>query len=183
MWMTVSIVAAVAAFGSFAWGVKGHFRSDREMPLKMKTLSLASLFAFMHFMLVAPNQELQISGQLISIFFSIGATLLFWWAVKTTRKRPPSVAHANEIPDMIHDKGPYRYVRHPFYLSYSLFWAGLAIAVGSWQWLAFIILVGWYYATAREEEERFKRSSVAQAYSDYRTRTGMIFPKLSVILR
>lgn len=183
MWMTASIIAAIAAFGSFAWGVKGHFRSNPQMPLKMKLLSLASLCAFMHFMLVAINRESRVPGQLVSILFSAGAAVLFWWAVKATSDRPPSVAHSNEIPNMIYNNGPYRYVRHPFYLSYSLFWAGLAIAVGRWQWLAFIILVTWYYVTAQEEEEHFKRSSVAEAYSDYRTRTGMILPKLNAVLR
>lgn len=179
MWTTVTVAAAAAAFGSFAWGVRGHFRVQDSLPTRMQALSIASTAAFLLFGVLVLQQGVTPPAALVSLILSEAATVLFWWAVKTTRNRPPAVAHTDETPTMIYDDGPFRYVRHPFYLSYSLCWIGTAIAAGWPQWCACALLIAWYYSTAQAEEEGFARSPMARAYAEYSARTGMIFPRLA----
>lgn len=179
MWTTITVTAAAAAFGSFAWGVRGHFRVQGSLPWKMRGLSLASAVAFLLFAILIFRQGVAPLAGMASTALSAAATTLFWWAVRTTRNRPPAVAHTAETPTMIYEGGPYRYVRHPFYLSYSLCWIGTAIAAGWPQWCACALLIAWYYGTAQSEEENFAQSPMASAYAEYSARTGMIFPRAS----
>jgi protein-S-isoprenylcysteine O-methyltransferase Ste14 len=74
--------------------------------------------------------------------------------------------------------GPYRFVRHPMYLSYVLQMAGLVCAYGS---LAVVALTSGHLLLtvyrARLEERRLRELS--SAYRDYAARTGFLFPKWS----
>ena len=74
--------------------------------------------------------------------------------------------------------GPYRWVRHPFYVSVTLFLAGVSLAAANWFFLLFgavvLALIG--IRTRTEEaklEERF-----GEAYRAYKERTGAFVPRL-----
>ncbi len=74
-------------------------------------------------------------------------------------------------------RGPYRWVRHPFYVSVTLFLAGCALAASNWFFLLFgavvLALIG--IRTRTEEaklEERF-----GEAYRAYKGRTGAFVPR------
>ncbi len=107
----------------------------------------------------------------------LGASmLLFWWTVRTTRRHRLPVAYAEADPHAICTSGPYAYVRHPFYLSYIVFWFATAAIAGGWQWLAAGFLAVWYAGIAREEERRLRSSALAGGYAAYQRRTGMLLP-------
>ncbi len=75
--------------------------------------------------------------------------------------------------------GPYRWVRHPFYISGAMFVMGNGIAAANWFFLitgaAVIALL--VVRTRREEEELLRRFGAT--YQDYLDRTGRFFPKLT----
>ena len=75
-------------------------------------------------------------------------------------------------------RGPYRWVRHPFYVSVTLFLVGVSLAAANWFFLLFgavvLALIG--IRTRTEEaklEERF-----GEAYRAYKERTGAFVPRL-----
>ena len=71
-------------------------------------------------------------------------------------------------------------MRHPFYVSYSLFWIGWAVGVWSpWALLAPLVLVPIYVAAARGEERKFARSEMAEQYRRYMREVGFFFPRLA----
>jgi protein-S-isoprenylcysteine O-methyltransferase Ste14 len=178
MWTTLLVAAAFAAFGSFAWGLKCHFRVEGEMPKRMRRLSGVSTAAFLLFIGVICLRGVAPGSGLAAMVLFLGSAALFWWAVRTTRSRPPAVAHTGNIPTLIHSDGPYAYVRHPFYLAYTLAWFGTAIGGGPIQWIPAAVIIAWYYVTAREEETHFATSAVAADYAQYRARTGLILPRV-----
>ncbi|MBC9179329.1 methyltransferase family protein [Pseudoroseomonas ludipueritiae] len=178
------IAAAAVALGSFSWGLRRHFRAEGGMPPGMRALTFASSAATVLFLFLILRQDgVGPRGGMLSIAASLAATALFWWAVRTTRHSPPHLAHTGDTPQMLHEAGPYAFVRHPFYLSYCIFWTGTAVAAGGLQWLAAAGLIGWYYATARAEEARFSQSPMAVSYAGYQSRTGMILPRLTQVWR
>ena len=76
--------------------------------------------------------------------------------------------------------GPYRFVRHPFYVSYIVFWAGWSLAIWSVIVLfPFAILIVIYVFAARMEERLFAGTQMADQYAAYRQRTGFFWPKLT----
>jgi protein-S-isoprenylcysteine O-methyltransferase Ste14 len=175
--------AAAAALASFSWGLRRHFRAEGGMPPGMRALTFASSAAAVLFLFLVFRYGVGPRGGMVSIAASLGATALFWWAVQATRHSPPHLAHTGDTPQMLHDAGPYAYVRHPFYLSYCIFWVGTAVAAGGLQWLAAVVMIAWYYATARAEEARFSQSPMATSNAGYRSRTGMILPRLTQVWR
>ncbi|MBO1073783.1 methyltransferase family protein [Roseomonas marmotae] len=149
----------------------------------MRALTLASSAATLLFLFLVLSHGVGMRGGMVSIAASAGATALFWWAVQATKHSPPHLAHTGDTPQMLHEAGPFAYVRHPFYLSYCIFWLGAAVAAGGLQWIAAVGLIGWYYATARAEEARFSQSPMAASYAGYQRRTGMLLPRIAQVWR
>jgi protein-S-isoprenylcysteine O-methyltransferase Ste14 len=74
--------------------------------------------------------------------------------------------------------GPYRYVRHPFYLSFALAVVGGSLAMANW----FILLagalpLGFLVARTRIEEAKLAERFGAE-YEEYRRRVGRFVPRL-----
>ena len=178
MLTVLTVIAGLSAFGSFAWGLKHHFRVEGGMPPRMRGLSACSTAAFLLFvgLVLLSGVSLRAGVAAISLFLASG--LLFWCTVRTTKARPPAIAHTNNVPTMIYADGPYAYVRHPLYLAYSLGWLATAIAGGPVQWVPAMLIIGWYYKTAHEEEEHFATSGLAAEYARYRGKTGLILPRV-----
>ncbi len=167
---------ATTCFAAFAWGVKGHFRSTGEMPVGMKLTSLLSTVLFLVFLWHMRDG--------VSAFWLAGLALftaslgLFAAAILASRASPPTLAFDTDQPSFLLLTGPYRYVRHPFYLAYVLFWLGTAIAAHAITgWIAPLLMTGLYVEAATREERKFANSPLAAAYAQYRTRAGLFWPR------
>jgi protein-S-isoprenylcysteine O-methyltransferase Ste14 len=101
-----------------------------------------------------------------------------WWA-RLHLGRLWSGTVTRKSDHRIVDTGPYALVRHPIYTGLIIAAAATAVfkgAVAAMAGLALIILGCWIKARL---EERFLASELGvQAYADYRTRTGMLFPNI-----
>jgi protein-S-isoprenylcysteine O-methyltransferase Ste14 len=167
---------ATACFAAFAWGVKAHFRSTGDMPAGMKltsALSTALFLAFLWHMHSGASNLWMLALTLFTTSFAVFAA-----AIVASRKTPPTLAYDTDSPIFLLNHGPYRYVRHPFYLAYVLFWFGTAIAThGLAGWLAPTIMTTLYLDAATREERKFAHSELAAAYAAYRTRAGLFWPR------
>lgn len=107
------------------------------------------------------------------------ASALFLWAAWTNRTRKLALAFSGATPEHVQTAGPYRLVRHPFYTSYLLAFAGGAVAAWT-PWILPALLAGalTYWRAARGEEEAFATSELAGAYGLYATRVGMFLPRV-----
>lgn len=75
-------------------------------------------------------------------------------------------------------QGPYSILRHPRYTSEALLNIALFMFTGIW--LPLLGLIGWaaiYYQACAEE--RYLMILAPKEYGEYRTKTGMFFPKLT----
>jgi protein-S-isoprenylcysteine O-methyltransferase Ste14 len=179
LWLPIAL--SLVAFGSFSWALRGHFETSIRIPNGMRLLSFFSFFSYMTFigLLVWRGSESPVRTALGLVGFAVSITL-FWWTVSTTRPHRLAVAYTNAVPDIIYVEGPYARVRHPFYLSYILFWFATAVVADQWQWAPALILIFWYIRVARGEERRFRSSALSTAYDAYRGRTGMFLPRLGL---
>jgi protein-S-isoprenylcysteine O-methyltransferase Ste14 len=181
----INIVLLATGFGCFAgfsWGVKGHFRSTGAMPLGMRVISALSLAGFLWFgwrLGVSPAGPLSPVAESLFVI----SLAIFAWAIQASRRTPPTLAFADDRPYFLLLDGPYRHVRHPFYLSYMLFWTGTALASpGLAAWVAPLVMLAVYGQAAAREERKFAVSELAGAYADYRARTGMFLPSPAALL-
>jgi len=165
-------------FAAFAWGVKAHFRQTERVPPGTILISVLTVTGFLWFAWrLLAHGPAALSALAIVLF--ILSLMLFAWTVRATRSTPPTMAFDTDEPSFLLNHGPYRYVRHPFYAAYLLFWTATALATrGLTAWAAPLLMLAVYWNAARREERKFANSSLAAAYQSYRAKAGMFIPRL-----
>ena len=107
----------------------------------------------------------------LSVGLAITATglLLRGWSAGTIRKG-----------EILTTTGPYAFMRNPLYVGSFLIGAGLAVAGGSWLWLALFVafFVSLYGPTVSAEAERLTEQ-FGQRYVDYSAQVPAFVPRLT----
>lgn len=172
------LAVGVACFLAFSWGMFRHFRSVGPMPVGMRLIgggSFAAIIVFTWSVLAVPLSRVWPAAPILSA----AALALFGWAVATTRNTEFAVAFTQAQPPVLVTGGPFRYVRHPFYTSYLLFWLATGFATASGIcWIGPAILLGCYIIAARGEERLISRGCFGAEYASYVSRTGILLPRL-----
>lgn len=104
-----------------------------------------------------------------------GGLLMTWAFVVLGRNLTDTVVTRQE--HSLVTSGPYRWVRHPFYVAAALAVAGVSLAAASWS-LALaggLVVALLVFRTAREEELLAAR--FGDEYRDYARSTGRFFPR------
>lgn len=170
-------LVALAYFLMISAATKQHFRSDKY-PFGMYVISALSLIGLFAFLAHAFFEALHYSeASLVIIVFAFA---LFLWAAKHSLKKNLSLAFDDQTRiEAIITHGPWKYIRHPFYLSYILFW--LACAVGTLHLTSIVVCVALifiYCYSAIREEGALKGSRYREEYLKYQKNAGFFFPKL-----
>ncbi len=106
----------------------------------------------------------------------VGASLLVWVFRSLGTNLTDTVV--TRIEHTLVTSGPYRWVRHPFYLAFGLIIVADSLATANW----FLALTGGltfaliFIRTTKEEENLIKR--FGDDYRRYQDRTGKLFPRL-----
>jgi protein-S-isoprenylcysteine O-methyltransferase Ste14 len=169
----------LASLGLAAWSARGHFSSER-VPLGSVVITIVVFITvvFNIYLLWAHAQPLL--PQAIGLAVMIAAIGLFFLTISASRNGRLRMAFDEGRPRALLQHGPYRYVRHPFYVAYIIFFA--AFALSTWSAIAMgptILLVLIYVLAARMEERLFAGTEMAAAYAAYRKRTGFFLPRLA----
>jgi protein-S-isoprenylcysteine O-methyltransferase Ste14 len=155
-----------------------HFASattPREVQFGI-VASYVGLAAFIYLML---RDKHAFAALLTALTIFVSSLALFLWAVKTTRSKLLKLAFDPGAPGTVVRTGPYRYIRHPFYTSYVLFWFGCVVATLHPLMLVFLVAFSAINITAAYREERsFEGSPLAGEYMSYRKTAGLLWPKL-----
>jgi protein-S-isoprenylcysteine O-methyltransferase Ste14 len=161
-----------------AWSSRGHFSSDK-VPLGSILITLVVLVTVLLNIYLMWTLSQPIAAQLIGFVLQAAGIGLFFLAIRASRSAKLRMAFDEGNPRGLVTEGPYRYVRHPFYTAYIIFFSGFAIA--TWSWIAalpVLIIVVIYIAAARMEEGKFRNTPMAAEYEAYRKRAGLFWPKL-----
>ena len=98
--------------------------------------------------------------------FIVLGTAIHFWAKGCLRQ--------NQVVAM---GGPYRFVRHPFYLANALIDAGVAVMSG-W-WVIQVVLPFWWlaiYLPVMRMEEDYLTAAFGSVYEEYKRRTARLIP-------
>ena len=172
------LVLGSVCFGCFVWGTVRHFVWEGRGSPGAWFVSMVSWVAFLVFVGETIRRGSTRWWAPGSAMF-LAALFLWVWTLRTTRRRPPTLAFTGDSPTLLFKDGPYRWVRHPFYTAYLTFWAGCLVGEGSPFSALSVAVLGCIYAVAAAHEERkFSRSSLAGPYRDYAASTGRFLPRL-----
>src|SRR5271167_1121310 len=104
--------------------------------------------------------------------------VLYEWAWRTVIDRNFYTGLGGEVPAAVCESGPYKFLRHPFYLSYMVAFLGAAAAFPSLVTaLVSIACIGLFVYMAIDDERVLLRSALAEDYESYRQRVGMFLPR------
>jgi protein-S-isoprenylcysteine O-methyltransferase Ste14 len=107
--------------------------------------------------------------------FSVLSLVLYEWARRTVVGRRFSVALAGDVPEEVCESGPYRYFRHPFYLSYIIASLGMLVATSNRNaGVAFVCNMGLFIYMARDDEQTLEASALGKQYTAYKQRVGVL---------
>lgn len=170
-----------ACLGSFQMALGAHFaRSGRNLPratTALATLSAALyVSAMLHLFVVGAPGPLLAAGAAILMTCS---SLLFRYARKSSPPRALAVAFDRAAPLQIVSNGPYRYIRHPFYVSYMLYWTAAFLSaphalIGAGAMTMLVL----YAILAGREERALLASPLGPEYRRYQSRSGRFLPRL-----
>lgn len=153
-------------------------RSSKAKPLLFLMIG-CSLFTTVAALAICIPAEIPLERILISAAMTSFAVFLIKWAFRSIRKKNLGLAFSGIVPGEVVQHGPYRHVRHPLYLAYSIFWASCAVisasiivAIGA------ALVISLYIQAARSEERDLMGSDLGSTYSSYRQRTGLMLPRL-----
>jgi len=102
--------------------------------------------------------------------------LLVWWTFQNLGKNLTDTVVTRRDSSLV-TSGPYRFVRHPFYLAFLLGITGVGMAMANgFIWLAGLVPFGFLVVRTRIEEAKLVERFGIE-YEDYIRRVGQFFPR------
>jgi len=103
--------------------------------------------------------------------------LLTGWTMPTLGRNLTDTVVTREEHSLV-TSGPYRWIRHPFYMSMALVSFGAALVAANWfMFVAAVVVFSLIAIRSRVEEEQLALR-FGEPYRDYQRRTGRFLPKL-----
>jgi len=160
------------------WALKWHFdmpKAPDGVRLISTLVILSALFlTYMSFTTSQPE-----IAQIIGLGIMVFSLVMFWLTIRESSQAKLLAAFDEKLPHGLLKTGPYSYVRHPFYTSYIIQWFGWAVAVWSiWAIVPLLSMTTVYWVAARDEENKFLRTDMADEYKEFMAGTGRFFPKI-----
>ena len=125
-------------------------------------------------------REIRLANGIVAACILIASIALYEWARATIWGRRFGVGWGEHVPEELCESGPYRFVRHPIYLSYMLAFLAPLVALPYWSTAAsFVANVTLFSYAARDDERVIDASPLAREYAAYRARAGRFWPRFS----
>jgi len=179
--MTVTLLAVyLSLHAGFAWARIAVFRIDGRTPAGVRVIELCATVSILGggwilWEIRAPYPGLVALG----LGTAAASAALFRWGLTSVRRKQLTAAFSPDVPTSLVTSGPYRYIRHPFYLAYLLGHAIPLVSTGSiWAVPGIVVMATIYAQAAIHEERKFLTSRLARAWRLYSERTGRFLPRL-----
>ena len=123
--------------------------------------------------LILTRDGARLQFDVLAALLAAGSAGLFAWGVTTVHRGQLSAAFSIDVATELITAGPYKYFRHPFYVSYLLSYLQLVLVSRSgWAIILLLWMAGIYIRAARLEERKFLRSPLSDDYCRYAARTA-----------
>jgi protein-S-isoprenylcysteine O-methyltransferase Ste14 len=112
----------------------------------------------------------------LGIVTGILCSFMMYWTLSSLGKNLTDTVVTRAKATLI-THGPYRWVRHPFYVTTALLMASVTVLAANWLIGAGSVLVLGLLAVRTPKEERMLIEKFGQQYRDYMAKTGRFFPR------
>lgn len=173
------LLAMLALHAGFTWARIAVFRIDGATPRGVRLIEVAAASSIaVGLGLVATRGDASGWQDLAAALLAGASAALFGWGLHTIPRLQFTAAFSDDPPTTLVTRGPYRYIRHPFYVAYVMAHALPLVATGSpWAWPGLLAMAAIYASAARQEERKFLASPMAAAWREHQRRTGWFLPR------
>jgi len=181
-WVLLAVAAATAVI--IAVALQDFFIDSRNNPRIRALQDVGVAFAVTHLgglvLLGSAGPRWAAAG----IVMYVAAALLFLSALESARRvQLPRTLVADPMPTALITTGPFAFVRHPFYLAYSLAWMAAPVATHGPMISLFGVAAVVIYIVAARREERQLEAHFGDAYRAYRSKAGLLLPSIPALVR
>ncbi len=176
-----TVLLAVMNFALFGIALRVLFVREGRTPLVTRLMVGVGLVVSCLHIYVLATAPLPATAAATAAGLYVLAGALFAWAAHSVHGRGFRLAYVPGTPSVVFADGPYRWFRHPLYLSYTLAWIAGAVATQSILLLVSVAaMVAFYVGAAYREERQILRSAAGDEYRAYRRQAGVLLPKFLV---
>jgi protein-S-isoprenylcysteine O-methyltransferase Ste14 len=111
------------------------------------------------------------------VVMGVGCSILMYWTLSCLGKNLTDTVVTRAEATLV-TRGPYRWVRHPFYVTAALLMASVTLLTANWLIGAGSLLVLGLLAIRTPKEEQMLIERFGQQYRDYIATTGRFFPRI-----
>jgi protein-S-isoprenylcysteine O-methyltransferase Ste14 len=171
--------SGTAAIIFFAVGLTTYFEAPKQRPKWVGLVHDSSLvLALIHLaatILIAPRSDRWAYAG-VALYWS--AMAIFLSAIEAARRTRLQRSFIDyPLPDRLITDGPFRWVRHPFFVGYILGALAAPVAIHSiLLWLIAAGMITTSVSAAVREEQVWLASPRGEQYREYRKHTGMFLP-------
>lgn len=173
--------AAGGAIAFFLVGLTSYFERKDSKPAWIRLAhhsgQALTLGHFASVLIFKPRSDAFAVAGIVMYTTAVAVMLASIEAADRTRLQRSFVDHP--LPERLITEGPYRWVRHPFYLSYMIGALAPAVAVQNpFVIVISLMMIAMVVVAAFREERVWLASPKADAYREYQRHTGMFLPFL-----
>src|SRR5882724_7603629 len=149
--MTILQMAVLLAFAcciiSFTWGMTRFFRTVGRFSLGTRIVQVAVImFTLAHLIALSRSHAVSMTLGVGALGLYCVSLVLFWSSIRVNRAKPLSAVFSKDHPEHLITRGPYRFIRNPFYSSYlSASLGGTIASAQPWLLLSVLIMAVIYY--------------------------------------
>jgi protein-S-isoprenylcysteine O-methyltransferase Ste14 len=181
--LSIVLLAAVT-FLLFGAALRIVFAHSERTPLATRLLVGAGVACSCLHLYLLWTAHLEARSVRTGAVFYLLACVLFVWTAQSVQGRNFRLAYVPGTPAALFRGGPYRWVRHPFYLSYTLGWCAGVVALSDWRLLITpSVMLAFYVAAAFAEERQMLHGPMATEYRAYRRDAGVLLPTVRGLAR
>ena len=173
-----AFVLSVLTLGSFLWAALFYFKTADGGASNGKRLItfLGGAGILLNLVWIYKYPKNDVTFLILGTVLYLVSFFIFWWATISFGTSRPSFAGSNKSPMTINTRGPYRWVRHPFYSSYTIAWMAGAIT-SNWLLLVYVLVMYLVYLKmALNEEALILSGPSSEEYLEYKRHSGMFLP-------
>ncbi len=112
----------------------------------------------------------------LGVAVGVASSFLMYWTMTSLSKNLTDTVVTRAAATLV-TNGPYRWVRHPFYVTAALLMASVTLLTANWFIGVSSVLVLALLAIRTPKEERFLIQRFGDDYREYMAKTGRFFPR------
>src|SRR5437868_3268274 len=150
-WHLSALIVGFGTLACFVGAMRFYFRpASVRIPQVIIVIAAFVVASMSHSVALVAAKHVAQGWRIAGLTMFAISHIVFWSSVWAHGSRRPGVAFTTDLPEALVRRGPYRWVRHPFYLAYVIAWcAGSVVTATPWLAIAALAMFLVYRAAAK----------------------------------